>query len=245
MLHRGPGAHDDRAQRRQLPDAVHGQVRWPDRGIVASFKRASPLDYLWYTVYETLDPNTYSNPANYQDCAEFERDGRPSDCSRHQLDHRGRHERAHVHPGPVRDLRLARLRPDTRSDTIASAAPGGIGARDDPRQRRLHAESRRQRDAAGERALHQPATRQHQPARLRAERRQGVLGDHADRAERKHGLGDRERRRAADGQSRQRPDHLRHQRRLAARRPTRPTTSPTRTRPLWQRLRQGQLHRRR
>ncbi len=24
MLHRGPGAHDDRAQRRQLPDAVHG-----------------------------------------------------------------------------------------------------------------------------------------------------------------------------------------------------------------------------
>jgi hypothetical protein len=51
------------------------------RGIVASFKRASPLDYLWYTVYETLDPNTYSNPANYQDCAEFERDGRPSDCS--------------------------------------------------------------------------------------------------------------------------------------------------------------------
>src|SRR5207244_2328785 len=27
------------------------------RSIVASFKRESPLDFLWYTVYETLDPN--------------------------------------------------------------------------------------------------------------------------------------------------------------------------------------------
>jgi hypothetical protein len=50
------------------------------RTIVASFKRASPLDYLWYTIYETLDPNTYSVPANYQDCATLRRDGRPSHC---------------------------------------------------------------------------------------------------------------------------------------------------------------------
>ena len=41
------------------------------RTIVASFRRDSPLDYLWYSIYETLDPNTYANPANYQDCAEF------------------------------------------------------------------------------------------------------------------------------------------------------------------------------
>jgi hypothetical protein len=50
------------------------------RTIVASFRRDSPLDYLWYSVYETLDPNTYSVPANYQDCAAFARNGRPSKC---------------------------------------------------------------------------------------------------------------------------------------------------------------------
>ncbi|MET0824155.1 MAG: hypothetical protein ABWY79_07355 [Solirubrobacterales bacterium] len=50
------------------------------RTIVASFRRDSPLDFLWYSVYETLDPNTYADPASKQDCAEFRRDGRPSDC---------------------------------------------------------------------------------------------------------------------------------------------------------------------
>ncbi len=50
------------------------------RDIVASFRRDSPLDFLWYSVYETLDPNTYADPASKQDCAEFRRDGRPSDC---------------------------------------------------------------------------------------------------------------------------------------------------------------------
>ena len=50
------------------------------RTIVASFKRASPLDYLWYTIYETLDPNAYPTPANFQDCAALLRDGRPSHC---------------------------------------------------------------------------------------------------------------------------------------------------------------------
>ena len=50
------------------------------RTIVASFRRDTPLDYLWYSIYETLDPNTYADPANYQDCAEFLRDGRPSKC---------------------------------------------------------------------------------------------------------------------------------------------------------------------
>jgi hypothetical protein len=50
------------------------------RTIVAQFKRRSPLDYLYYSKYETLDPNTYSNPAYYQDCAAFIRQGRPSKC---------------------------------------------------------------------------------------------------------------------------------------------------------------------
>ncbi len=52
------------------------------RTLVASFRRKSFLDFLWYTVYETLDPNVYSNPASYQDCATFLRDGRPSHCTR-------------------------------------------------------------------------------------------------------------------------------------------------------------------
>ncbi len=50
------------------------------RTIVAAFRRDSPLDFLWYSVYETLDPNTYADPSSKQDCAEFLRDGRPSDC---------------------------------------------------------------------------------------------------------------------------------------------------------------------
>ncbi len=50
------------------------------RTIVASFRRDSPLDFLWYSVYETLDPNTYADPASHQNCAAFLRDGRPSSC---------------------------------------------------------------------------------------------------------------------------------------------------------------------
>jgi hypothetical protein len=50
------------------------------RSIVAQFKRRSPLDYLYYSKYETLDPNTYQDPSNYQDCAAFIRDSRPFKC---------------------------------------------------------------------------------------------------------------------------------------------------------------------
>jgi hypothetical protein len=54
------------------------------RGLVASFRKDTPLDYLWFTVYETLDPNTYPNPANYADCNKWERPGpggdRPDKC---------------------------------------------------------------------------------------------------------------------------------------------------------------------
>ncbi len=50
------------------------------RTIVAQFKRSSPLDYLWYSTYETLDPNTRSDPSDYQDCAAFIRTPRPSHC---------------------------------------------------------------------------------------------------------------------------------------------------------------------
>ncbi|MBV9174539.1 MAG: hypothetical protein JOZ81_31140, partial [Chloroflexi bacterium] len=49
------------------------------RGIVASFRKDTPLDYLWYTVYEALDPGIA--PA-YKDCGQFYRTGkRPGQCN--------------------------------------------------------------------------------------------------------------------------------------------------------------------
>ena len=87
VQHDQSGRLDDRLRDRQLPDAASRARsptaparRWRPATIVASFRRDSPLDFLWYSVYETLDPNTYADPASKQDCAEFRRDGRPSDC---------------------------------------------------------------------------------------------------------------------------------------------------------------------
>jgi len=94
------------------------------RTIVASFKRASPLDYLWYTVYETLDPSAYSNPANFQDCAVFRRDGRPSHCATINWIN------GDVMRGPTytQDQYVICGTPTfgrDAGDTVASAAPGG------------------------------------------------------------------------------------------------------------------------
>ena len=47
------------------------------RGIVATFKRASPLQYLWYTVYEAFDNSMGSA---YSSCNKWYRQGRPSTC---------------------------------------------------------------------------------------------------------------------------------------------------------------------
>ncbi len=94
------------------------------RGIVASFKRASPLDYLWYTVYETLDPNTYSNPASFQDCAAFERDGRPSDCSDINWI-TGDDMNGPTYTQDQYEICGSPVFGRTPSDTVASAAPGG------------------------------------------------------------------------------------------------------------------------
>jgi Tfp pilus assembly protein PilX len=47
------------------------------RGIVATFKRASPLQYLWYTVYEALDSSVGST---YSGCGAWYRQGRSSNC---------------------------------------------------------------------------------------------------------------------------------------------------------------------
>ena len=51
------------------------------RGLIASFRKDTPLDYLWFTVYETLDPSTYSNPTWADaNCKKFFREGRPPGC---------------------------------------------------------------------------------------------------------------------------------------------------------------------
>jgi Tfp pilus assembly protein PilX len=49
------------------------------RNLIASFHKKTPLDYLWYTIYETLDPVTYPTPwpagTNYNQCKAFKRPG--------------------------------------------------------------------------------------------------------------------------------------------------------------------------
>jgi Tfp pilus assembly protein PilX len=47
------------------------------RGIVATFKRASPIQYLWYTVYEAFDTSMGSQ---YSGCNKWYRQGRSSGC---------------------------------------------------------------------------------------------------------------------------------------------------------------------
>jgi hypothetical protein len=47
------------------------------RGIVASFRKNGPLDYLWYSVYEALD----SSISGFRGCNVFYRAGRSSSCN--------------------------------------------------------------------------------------------------------------------------------------------------------------------
>ena len=47
------------------------------RGLIGEFRKDTPLDFLWFTVYETLDPTTYDDPSQYQDCAGYAQ-GRPN-----------------------------------------------------------------------------------------------------------------------------------------------------------------------
>jgi len=47
------------------------------RGIVASFRKDSPLDFLWYTVYEALD----SSISGFSGCNVFYRNGRNANCN--------------------------------------------------------------------------------------------------------------------------------------------------------------------
>ncbi len=78
------------------------------RTVVASFRKLTPLDFLWYTVYEALD----SSINGFTGCGVFYRAGSQQQLQ-HQLGERRHDERTHVHPGPVPDPRVSDLR--TRS----------------------------------------------------------------------------------------------------------------------------------
>ena len=50
------------------------------RALVAGFRRGTPIDYLWYTTFETLDPVTYPKPwgtTDYNLCGKYRRDPDP------------------------------------------------------------------------------------------------------------------------------------------------------------------------
>jgi hypothetical protein len=61
----------------ELSMKFYGKAGNATRGIVVSFRRASPLDYLYYTVYEALD----SSVSGYSYCAVWYRQGRNSNCN--------------------------------------------------------------------------------------------------------------------------------------------------------------------
>ena len=47
------------------------------RGIIASFKKDSPIDFLWYTIFESFDPSILG----YTDCSVFYRNTKPAHCA--------------------------------------------------------------------------------------------------------------------------------------------------------------------
>ena len=58
-----------------------------DRSIIATFRRRSFLDYVYFSQYETSDPATYGNPDTVTDaaanCEKWTREGRPPSDSTH------------------------------------------------------------------------------------------------------------------------------------------------------------------
>jgi hypothetical protein len=61
-----------------------GTSRDSSRSLVASFRRDSPLDFLWYTVYEVLDPNTQplaQQSAYRTRCEKFHYENRDNSCN--------------------------------------------------------------------------------------------------------------------------------------------------------------------
>ena len=89
--------------------------------IVATYKRASLLDYIYFTQYETSDPVTYGNAAliagAYEQCTKFRREGRESQSDpgtvapvlrQDRLRQRRPHQGTATHQRRPGDLRHAR-----------------------------------------------------------------------------------------------------------------------------------------
>jgi Tfp pilus assembly protein PilX len=66
-----------------------GKVGKSKRSIVATYRRRSFIDYIYFTDFETSDPVTYSNPSDVAwasvNCARWNRQGRSSACTRIQF----------------------------------------------------------------------------------------------------------------------------------------------------------------
>ena len=110
--------------------------------IVATFKRASLLDYIYFTQLETSDPVTYGYPnpsaaltGAYSQCSKFLREGRQSAAipgtggerllHPDRVRHRRRDRGPPAHQRRPADLRHAHIRPlSGRRDRGQLAAPG-------------------------------------------------------------------------------------------------------------------------
>ena len=69
----------------QLSVRSTGSYRGVRRSVVGTFKRAGFLNYLWFTDFETPDPQTYSDPTTAQaKCAMYYRDGRDTSYCKDQ-----------------------------------------------------------------------------------------------------------------------------------------------------------------
>ena len=185
------------------------------RTLVASYRKLSPLDFLWYTVYEALD----SSINGYSDCGVFYRAGRNSNCNINWVT-------GDVMNGPMytQDQYLIDGSPTfgrgpDRQDR--EPRPG------DQRQRRLLGEQLRERDvqrnAGLERAARAASQQQLAAADRRDELRQGVHRndhDHVSTGRRatRHELPD-EQLHDDERRSDAVPDHLRQPTARAARRP--------------------------
>ena len=116
-----------------------------DRSIVATFKRASLLDYIYFTQLETSDPVTYgfANPSAaltgaYSQCSKFIREGRYSQsipgtsgqfCNKIVFVSRRQHQRSPAHERCADDLRHSDLRAHGRRRDRGQLAAGRLDGR--------------------------------------------------------------------------------------------------------------------
>ncbi len=82
MIDKNSGMFTIRATGRS---SAQGKGKYTYRSVTASFRRQSFLDFLYFTTYETLDPEYLRGTSNYTwalaNCGKYEREGRPSGCT--------------------------------------------------------------------------------------------------------------------------------------------------------------------